>query len=351
MTYLSAFLFSSVISLVGLSLVLLVFPKIGLMDRPERYGIKRNPIPYPAGVVIWLSFFLGSLFFLDILRDSTIGLLLGGSLVMVVSFYDDRVGLNPIFRLLVQILAAGILIYFHIGITHLNIPMWGVLDLTIWKIAFFGGNITVFSDLLTLFLIVLFTNSMNWLDGSPGLPSGISFIAATVLFLLAMRPGLHATDQTEFATLAIMLAGACAVFVFFDFPKPKLLMGDTGSMFLGFTLGTLAIISGGKLATVFLILGVPLVDAFLVIVRRIMRGQLPWKGDYTHIHHRLKKAGFSEKQTALIIYAIAALFGVVALFLHTEGKAVALIALLLFVVIGEVYLRKLRSKKALKGEL
>lgn len=311
------------------------------MDRPHKYGLKRKPIPYPAGIIIWLVFILGAFFFLEPLRDSAIGLIIASSLIMLVSFYDDRKGLNPILRIFIQIFAVGILIYFHIGVTHLNLPGIGVVDLTTWKIPVLGGYITVWSDLLTLGLVVLFTNSMNWLDGSPGLPSGISLIAASVLFLLALRPGLHATDQTEFATLASLLVGICAIFLIFDFPKPKLLMGDTGSMFLGFTLGALAVISGGKLATAFLILGVPLMDAVLVILGRIRRGQKPWKGDYSHLHHRLRRVGLSERATALVVYAIALVFGGVALFLHTNGKAVAVLVLLVLVIIGDSVLTKL----------
>lgn len=335
MQYFAPFLLALSLAVLGSFWVLKFFPKLGLLDRPDLYGLKRKPIPYPAGVVIWLAFLICVLIFAEI-RESVIGLLIAGTLIMSVSFADDRLRLPPLFRFLVQILAAGILIYFHVGITHVTIPGGEVWDLTTWKIPVLGGYFTVWSDLLTIFLIVLFTNSMNWLDGSPGLPSGISFIAAGILFLLAMRPDLHAIDQSQFATLAIILAGACLGFVFFDFPKPKFLIGDTGSMFLGFTLGALAIISGGKLATTFLILGIPLVDAVIVILNRLAHGKKPWQGDTNHLHHRLMRAGLNQRQTALVVYVWALVFGLAALFLRTNGKAIALLILALSIILLEV---------------
>lgn len=338
MNYYVLFILALATSVLVSLLVLFLFPRLGLMDRPHLYGLKRKAIPYPAGVVIWIVFISLVLVFVEPLRPSVQGLLLGGTLIMAVSFWDDRKKLPPWFRLVVQFLAAGILIYFHVGVTHLSIPGGEAIDLTTWKIPVGSGYITVWSDLLTVSLILLFTNSMNWLDGSPGLPSGISFIAAVILFLLALRPGMHAMDQSEFATLAIILAGVCAGFLCFDFPPAKFLMGDTGSMFLGFTLGSLAILAGGKLATTFLILGVPLLDAFLVILGRIRRGKKPWEGDLTHLHHRLQRAGFSAKQTALVIYGGALLFGGVALFLRTEGKVIAIGILILTVFLWEAWL-------------
>jgi len=337
MQYFVPFLFALILTVLGSFAVLRFFPKLGLMDRPHLYGLKRRPIPYPAGIVIWLVFTICVLYFAE-MRESVYGLLSAGTLIMVVSFADDRLRLPPWLRFFVQILAAGILIYFKVGVTHITIPGSEVLDLTTWKIPLLGGYFTVWSDLLTIFLVILFTNSMNWLDGSPGLPSGISFIASGILFLLAMRPDLHAIDQTQFALLAVILAGACLGFAFFDFPKPKFLIGDTGSMFLGFTLGALAIISGGKLATTFLILGIPLVDAVLVITNRILHGKKPWKGDLSHLHHRLMRAGFTPRQTALVVYVWALVFGLVALFLHTNGKAIALLILASSIVFLEIFL-------------
>ncbi len=336
MQYLTPFLSALSLTVLGSFAILHLFPKLGLMDRPHLYGLKRKPIPYPAGVIIWLVFAVCVLYFAE-MRDSVIGLLLAGTLIMGVSFADDRLRLPPWLRFFVQIIAAGILIYFHVGITHVTLPWGEVADLTTWKIPLWQGHFTVWSDLLTLFLVILFTNSMNWLDGSPGLPSGISFIASGILFLLAMRPDLHAIDQTQFATLAIILAGACLGFVFFDFPKPKFLIGDTGSMFLGFTLGALAIISGGKLATTFLILGIPLVDALLVILNRILHGKKPWQGDTNHLHHRLMRAGLTQKQTAIVVYVWALVFGLAALFLHTNGKAIALIILAISIISLEFF--------------
>jgi len=326
-------------SLLAGILVLKVFPRLKLMDRPKRYGLTRKPVPYPAGVILFPLFALGVYLFAPEIYDSTKGLLLGGAVITTISFLDDRFSLNPLLRFFVQICCALILIYFSVGIEYINTPLGGY-DLTSWKIDFLGGHITVWSDLMTIFLVLLFTNAMNWFDGSPALPSGISLIASLMLFSLALRPDLHAIDQTQFATYSIILAGILAGFLVFDFPPIRWVMGDSGSMFLGFTLATLAIISGGKLATTFLILGVPIMDAIIVILRRLWQGKAPWKGDYEHIHHRLLRAGFSPRQTALTVYAMALIFGIVALQLSTFGKGIAMLILGGVILLGEWALMK-----------
>jgi UDP-GlcNAc:undecaprenyl-phosphate GlcNAc-1-phosphate transferase len=138
------------------------------------------------------------------------------------------------------------------------------------------------------------------------------------------------------------------VFWYFDFYPAKILMGDTGSMFLGYTLAALAIFSGGKMATAFLVMGFPILDAFWVIVRRILNGKSPLKGDLFHFHHRLIYAGLSERSALVVIYSAAAVFGLMAVFLSSAQKIWAIIGLFATMAIlgfGIVVLEIEKSRK------
>ena len=133
-------------------------------------------------------------------------------------------------------------------------------------------------------------------------------------------------------------------FLLFDFYPAKMLMGDTGSIFLGFTLATLAIFSGGKVATAFLIMGIPILDAAWVILRRLKNKQSPFKGDLNHIHHRLLDIGISPRKALICMYTLCAVFGVSALFLDTKGKLIEIIILgITMIVMGRYLVKKQKA--------
>jgi len=143
----------------------------------------------------------------------------------------------------------------------------------------------------------------------------------------------HVVDQTTVATLAIIVSSMCLAFWIFDFHPAKILLGDTGSMLIGFLLAVFAIFAGGKVATAFLVLGFPILDAFWVITRRIVKGQSPMKGDLKHLHHRLLEVGLSERKALILIYLLCAFFGGSAIFLGTTGKLYLIIVMGLLMVI------------------
>jgi UDP-GlcNAc:undecaprenyl-phosphate/decaprenyl-phosphate GlcNAc-1-phosphate transferase len=319
------------------------------MDNPQKYGLTRKPIPYFGGLAIFISVLISVLVFIP-LNKEILALTTGMILLTTISFLDDAFRLPPILRLFIQIIAAGILIIGGIGITHLTNPFGGTFDLTA-----FGWNLgsifdeeyhfMLIADLFTIAWVLLLVNSLNWLDGVAGLSSGIAGLAALVIFFLAARTGFHYFDQSAVIALAGILAGSALAFTVFNFPPPKILLGDSGSMLLGFILAALAIFSGGKIATAALVLGFPLLDATWVILRRIFSGQSPLRGDYGHLHHRLLAAGLSERRTVLIIYLASAAFGTIALFMNNAfGKLLAL-GILFLVMLGIMWkLRKVKLK-------
>lgn len=349
--YLYAGLFAFVATAVLAKLAIKYFPTFGLLDRPEKYGLKRKPIPYYGGVVLVAVFFLSVLLFVPV-DSHVLAMMFAAMLIAGVSFADDMFGLSPFLRLGVQVLAALILVIAGIGINSISNPFGApiILDAQKFTLDFGGGVVLSISFLVALFTIVWvvwIVNTMNWIDGLNGLPSGVSAIAGLTIFFLSIRTGIHydASNQISVATMSIILFATAGAFAFFDFFPAKILMGDTGSMFLGFILAVLAIFSGGKVTTAFLVLGFPILDAVWVIVRRIVQGKSPVRGDLKHLHHRLIAMGLSERKAVLLMYGLSAVFGLSAIFLDTRGKVFALAALFLAMVILGAYAVVLGKEK------
>ena len=334
--YILPALFAFVITFLLTVAAMRFFPKLGLMDKPFKYGLKRAPIPYYGGIVVVIGFVLSVFIFVPV-SPQLIGLIAGGLLLAVISFLDDMFGLSPFLRLGVQILAATILVVSGIGITSISNPLGEPFFLDAHKIDILYG-ISVFGTLFTIVWVIAIVNTMNFLDGINGLSSGVAVIAALALFLLSIRPGIHydIASQEIVATISIILFACALAFWIFEFHPAKILMGDTGSIFLGFVLATLAIFSGGKVATAFLVMGFPVLDAFWAIFRRVLAGKSPFKGDLKHLHHKLLSAGLSERKTLILIYILCALFGGIAVYLESIQKfyAIIVMAVLMFILGG-----------------
>lgn len=339
-----------------LFLILKLFPRWGWLDRPHKYGLKRAPIPYYAGVVFFIVFALNALVFFP-LDKHYVGLLVGGLLVVITSVLDDAISLPAILRLGVQVATAIILVGAGIGIDFVSAPGGGVwrLDWLVLPIMQIGGDwyqLTLPADLFTIVWVIIVMNTVNWLDGIPGLVSGVTAIAGGVLFSLALvligaNMGLGEWGEVfklhQIAMMSLVLGITALAFCCFDFWPPKLLMGDSGTMFIGYLLAALAIFSGGKVATIVMIMGFPLLDFFWLILRRIfIEKTKPWQGDrYQHFHHRLLAAGMSERQTLGIIYGFCLVFGLSALFLNTTGKILTFgVMFILMTLIGLVLKRR-----------
>lgn len=328
-----------------------VYPKLGLMDKPHKYGLKRKPIPYPGGILLYVVFLaLSLIFFGPSLK--LIGLLIGSGLLVAVSFMDDRYGLSPGFRLFVQIAVGLMMVLVGIGIETITNPFGGYIALNEVTLTLEWGplsyTLVLFSALFTVIWIVLIVNTMNWLDGIPGLVSGITVLASLSLFFLSIS---EMVNQPEIATMAIMVAMMAFAFWLFDFYPPKILLGDSGSMFFGFLLAVMAIFSGGKIATAFLILGFAILDALYVIIYRLYNKKAPWKGGEwdkyrkaVHLHHRLLHFGMSERQVLILIYVLSAIFGLSALFLGTKGKFWMIVLLVVASFILGLVLRAKRKQ-------
>jgi UDP-GlcNAc:undecaprenyl-phosphate GlcNAc-1-phosphate transferase len=197
-------------------------------------------------------------------------------------------------------------------------------------------NPSVVGAIFTVLWLGLTMNALNWFDGIRGQVSVISVIGYVTIGLLSLSVRV---GDFSLGLISFSLAGIALACLLFDRPGPLSLLGDTGAMFFGLMLGVLTIFTGGKVATGFLVLGVPLIDSVIVIIRRTLKGKSIFRGDAEneHLHHRLLRKGWTEWQIIALTALLGASFGVTALFLSTLEKFLAAIVLALIMVGLSVY--------------
>ncbi|MDE2748675.1 MAG: MraY family glycosyltransferase [Chloroflexota bacterium] len=278
----------------------------GVTSVPGGRRQERAAMPKLGGMAIFLGFTVAIIVaqFLPIERQDPYevfrlaGLTLGGTVIFLLGVLDDFRGLNWFQIFLGQIFTSAIAIIFQIFIAFFNNPFTGTQT---------GEWSPVVTVTLTLFWLVLMMNTVNLVDGSDGLAGGIALIAAFVLFLnsaVRLEP-----PQTSVSLLPLALAGALLGFLIYNYYPARIYMGGS-AWFLGYALGTLSIIGGAKMATILLVMGLPLMDLGWQIVNRIRHGNNPFRGDRGHLHFRLLDTGiFSPRQIALCYYSICAFFG------------------------------------------
>lgn len=348
--YLSVFLGAGLLSYFLTRFFRFLAPKIGAIDYPDERKIHKTPVARLGGIALFISFFI-LVFSLTSLDKHLIGLFIGAFILLTFGIIDDIWRLKPYQKLLGQILAVLVIVASGIGINFITNPFGGVILLDTLKIplTLFGTtyHITFWADLFTLFWVLVLINAVNFLDGLDGLASGVSGISAFIIFLLSLSPDV---SQPQTALLALVLAGVAFGFLPLNFYPAKIFMGDSGSMFLGFTLAVLAIFSGGKVATALLILGLPILDVFWAVIRRLLKGKSPFEADKKHLHHEILKSGLSQRKTVLLIYSITLIFGLLALISQSFNKLIGLILLFSFVVILISFLYFLDSRYRLKED-
>ncbi len=257
--------------------------------------------------------------------------MLGTALLVPFAMWDDAKRLPPLPQLTAQFGCAALALASGVRLSSVSNPLGEpALDL---------GALAIPA---TLLWIVGMINAINMLDTMDGLAGGISVVSALVLaaatLLLGKRDGTGYETYYTLALPPLALAGACLGFLAFNFPPARIFMGTSGSMLLGYALGVLSIMGHAKVATALLVLGIPILDTALVIVKRLARRRSPLRGgDGVHLVHQLSAAGLSVRQIALLLYALTALFGALALVLTKlqklwgfAGLILVIAALLLF---------------------
>jgi UDP-GlcNAc:undecaprenyl-phosphate GlcNAc-1-phosphate transferase len=334
--------------LVALALALLLTPATGWLAR--RWGITScpggrrrhtGPVPKLGGVAVYLAFLVAVILaqFLPVERGDPneplrlAGLLLGGTILLVVGLVDDLRELSALPQFAAQILAAIVAIACLIFIEYVNNPFTGE-----WTPQF----PTWFTVSLTLVWLVGMTNTVNWLDGLDGLAVGVTAIASTVLFINAafrLNP-----PQLSVALLPVALLGATVGFLPYNFHPARIFIGGS-ALWLGFTVGALSIIGGAKMAAVLLVMGGPIVDVAWQIVSRVRHGRNPTIGDRGHLHFRLLDMGISQRKIVLAYYLFCAFFG--ALTLIVASRLFKLIAMGVMAIVVIVLMVRFARAKAL----
>lgn len=310
-----------------------------ITDKPTvARKIHLKPVPLLGGVGIYGAFIFvcGILLSLPTTRELLIGrhveyihiagLLLGGFFLVVGGALDDIYNLKPYQQFIFPLLASIVIIISGIGATTITNPFGGVVTLN-----------ALWSAVLTFIWLLTTIYTTKFLDGLDGLASGITIIGSVIIALLSIFFFINPPT----ATLAVLVAGVYAGFLVLNFNPAKIFLGEAGSTLAGYFLGVLAVISGAKLATALLILGIPILDAAHVIFRRlVIERTSPFKGDRKHIHFRLYDMGCTQRQTVAILYFVAAFFGIAALFMQSSQKVTALVAVFLLMILLSITLAR-----------
>jgi UDP-GlcNAc:undecaprenyl-phosphate GlcNAc-1-phosphate transferase len=337
MIFVLYFFFALILGTVFTPIIRWVASHYGIVDKP---GLARKihhvPIPFMGGLAIFASTLIaacvyagiGGWDFSVVPVKFALGMLGAGIALMVGGVLDDKYTLPAKITWLFPAVAAIIIISsgIGIGITSLTNP--------------FGGTIPLWGKLLGIPASALFvwvwimgmTYTTKLLDGLDGLAAGVSLIGGLVMFALSLTDKIN---QPVTATLAIIFVGALAGYLIYAFNPASIFLGEGGSTFLGFFLAVLSVLTGAKIATAVLVMGIPILDVGWAILRRLMRGRSPFSADREHLHFLLLDAGLSQRQAVLVFYFLAAGFGFVAVFLQSLGKLIALF-LLLAIMVGIV---------------
>ena len=291
--------------------------RIGAIDVPrDNRRMHKKPTPRIGGLAIFAGFVISSLVFCD-LRPELVAIYLGGLVIVAVGVIDDIFRINAWIKLAAQIGVALIAVSQGVVVEFVN---------------FFGTYISfgAFSVPITVLWIVGLTNAINLIDGLDGLACGVSAICSTSLLFVMILKG-----EFYVAILTAIVVGSCIGFLPFNSNPAKIFMGDTGALFLGYTMAVISVSGVFKLHTVvsfmipLSIFGLPIFDTAFAFLRRILHGKSPFTADRGHLHHRLIDMGFNQKQSVRILYAICGILGASALLVteeHFYRAAVVIVA-------------------------
>ena len=290
--------------------------RLGAIDTPDSRKVHTGSVPRMGGLAIYVGFVIAVFCSMHVTREVT-GLLIGGSLIVLLGVLDDIYQLPARVKLLGQIAAASVLVLFDIRIEWLTYPGSGGY--------FYMDQLSI---PVTILWVVGMTNALNLIDGLDGLAAGVAFIASVTVIIVAVQNGFYPV-----AVLTAALAGSIFGFMRYNFNPASIFMGDTGSMFLGYMLAAISVLGVVKsAATIALLvpaiaLGLPIMDTGFAILRRYSNGKPIFKPDKGHLHHRLLAAGFSQKQAVLLMYLISSALGASAILFTADNRITGMVVI------------------------
>lgn len=328
------FILAAVISFTLTPLIKVLARRWGVVDRPGERKVHTQIVPLLGGWAIGLAFIItvlttGLMGWLDdgqLSFSVAIPFIMAIIILLIGGSWDDIKNISPLKQFLFPVLAVVIMVGVGLAVDIVTNPLGrGIIYVN--QLAWWLPPAVAFFWLLGM------TYTTKLLDGLDGLAVSISLVAALVIFVASLNWDI---PRSGTALLALALAGVCLGFLPYNWHPAKIFLGEGGSTVLGFILGVLAIISGAKIATAVLVMGLPILDVVWAIIRRTFAGRSPFaNADQGHLHHRLLTAGLNQPRAVLTLVVISALFGSLALLQRTAGKLIGLgILIVTMVVLG-----------------
>ncbi|HLA17515.1 MAG TPA: MraY family glycosyltransferase [Candidatus Limnocylindrales bacterium] len=338
-----AFVVAALVSLVLTPLVRRVAARFEVVDHPDPRRVNRRPVPRGGGIAVAAAFVPVSIGAVVLVVQAgvplppgfdgpaLIALLAGAVAAAMIGAIDDYLQIRARWQLAGQVALACWAVVVGVSVTQIANPFGGLIML--------GAGL---GAVFTVVWIVGMINSINFIDGLDGLSSGVTMIAAVTLGVISLTTTVN---QPVVAVLCFALAGALAGFLRWNFHPATIFVGTSGVMLMGYSLAILSILGTAKVAVAVLALGVPIIDTFWIIVRRILSRRSPFSPDRGHIHHRLLDLGLSHTQAVVAIYGLCIALAVLSLVLSGSGQVYAFLGV--FLVLGvTVFILARRSLRA-----
>jgi UDP-GlcNAc:undecaprenyl-phosphate/decaprenyl-phosphate GlcNAc-1-phosphate transferase len=336
------FCIAFIVSIVVTPFVIKLAIKLGALDVPkDNRRVHKTPIPLIGGLAIYFAFVITVIVYMH-LSKQIIGILLGGTFITISGLIDDIKPMRARIKLILQIIAAVIVVSFGIRINFVSNPLGrtdGMLSIGFLSIP------------ATIFWIVGVTNAFNLIDGLDGLAAGIASISCITLFVISLANG-----RMTAVMLTATLAGSTIGFLPYNFNPAKIFMGDTGAQFLGFILAATSIEGAVKSAAAIAItvpilaLGLPIYDTLMAIIRRYINKRPVMEADRGHLHHKLLDMGLTQKQAVLVMYLISGLLGLSAVFAMGLSTVKSFLVLIIVIFIVFIFAKEIGFLKKKKEE-
>ena len=319
--------------------------RVDAIDYPDGRRVNTKPIPRLGGVAVFVGLVL-SLGFIVIVnwispdtldirgfnRDiNYLGVGLAIFVMFLIGLLDDLFQIKAHLKFLGQIAAAIIACVSGVLFSHFLNPFGsGII------------NIGIFAYPVTVFYLVAFANIINLIDGLDGLASGIVAICAAALFILSFS-----RDSMDAALVALAILGTCGGFLFFNFYPAKVFLGDSGSLILGFSLGLVSLFGVVRATALISLLipvviaGIPVIDTFTSIVRRLRLGKSIFSADKAHVHHRFINFGYSQRTTVLIIYGLSIVLAVLAILIAQDQSYMRIVYVVVLIIVVALFIWRL----------
>lgn len=343
------FFVALLITFVVTPFVIKLAKKFKLIDDPKTHRhpaiLHTKPVPRAGGVSMYISLLITTLIFLP-LSQSLSAILVANFFVVLIGLLDDKYDISPYLRFVGNVFCASIVVFSGITIPFITNPLGGILHFKDMTFMIGANPITIsLESVLAIVWIVWIMNMLNWSKGVDGQMPGIAAISSIIIGIASLRFSVLTDSNIHASQIAFILAGSAVGFLFFNFHPAKIFPGYSATV-LGFTIGVLSILSGVKLATAVLVMGIPTADALFTIIRRILAKKSPFWHDRGHLHHLLLERGYSQRNIAFFYWLMSFLLGIVALTLSSRGKVFAIILVIVLVGGFILFLRYLSRERS-----